>query len=177
MEYNKILLVLVAVMIGVSVTGVTATETVDETATRVNGQVNVDHSPLHVDTLGTSSENGTIDTSIVTTAEGADRLDVDLPDALVENDTLSLRPEVRNEGDDALTVRLSTNTSENVEVTGFSSTDVTPVQVTSIGETPTVIEFELAEGQRAAVVTVEYEVTSDEAGGQFDLDIFLDVVE
>ncbi|ESS10264.1 MAG: hypothetical protein A07HR60_02898 [uncultured archaeon A07HR60] len=178
MSYSKLLLVLVAVGIGVSMTALTATVAVDET--RSNIQVEVNHSPLNVDTIDVSSSNGTIDTSVVTTADGVDRLDINLPDALVENDTFELSPELRNEADGALTVRLSTNTSENVEITGFSSTgstDIDPVQVTSIGEEPTVIEFELAEGQSAAIITVEYEVTSDEAGGQFDLDMFLHVAE
>lgn len=175
MEYSKILLVLVAVGIGVSMTALTATVTVEETEDNI--EVDVNHSPLYVDNLPTSSDSGTIDTSIVTTAEGVDRLDIDLPDALVENDTFEIRPVVRNEADDTLTVRLSTNTSDNVEVTGFSSTDVNVVRVSSVGEEPTVLEFDLAQGQSNAVIEVNYEATSDEAGGQFDLDMFLDPVE
>lgn len=175
MSYSKILLVLVAIGIGVSMTALTATVTIDET--RENIEVEVSHSPLYVDNLPTSSDSGTIQTGIVTTADGVDRLNVDLPEALVENDTFEIRPVVRNEADDALTVRLSTNTSENVEVTGFDSSDVDVVQTSAVGEEPTVLEFELAEGQSGAVVTVEYEATSDEAGGQFDLDMFLNVVD
>jgi hypothetical protein len=159
-------------------TAATATVPVDETETTFTGQVEVNHSPLHVDDFRTTSSNpGSIEPSIVTTAAGVDRLGVDIVSgALVENDTLSLRPVMRNEADRALAVQLSTTTSENVEITGFESTDVDPVLVTSIGEAPTVIEFELAEGQSGAVVVVEYEVTSDDVGGQFDVDVLLDVV-
>lgn len=175
MSYSRILLVLVAVGIGVSMTALTATVTIDETNENIDVEVN--HSPLYIDNLPASSDNGTIETGIITTADGVDRLNVDLPEALVENDTFEIRPVVRNEADDALTVRLSTNTSENVEVTGFASSDVDVVQTSAVGEEPTVLEFELAEGQSGAVVTVEYEATSDEVGGQFDLDMFLNVVD
>jgi hypothetical protein len=173
--YKKFLLILVAVMIGVSMTALTATVTVDET--RINNRVTVDHSPLILDVLETSSDNGTIDTSILTTARGVDRLDVNLPDALVKDDTFELRPVVTNGADGPLFVRLSTNTSAAVKITGFSSADVNPVKVTPIGGGPTVIEFELAQGQTAATITVEYVVISDGAGGQFDVDMFLDIVE
>jgi hypothetical protein len=178
MRYNRILLVFVALMIGVSMTAVTGTIPVEETENEVNGKVKLNHSPLHIDEFRTtSSEPNSINPSIVTTAKGIDRLGVDIVFGnLGKDDTLSLRPVMRNEADDAITVQLSTNTSENIEITGFNSTDVDPVLVTSIGEAPKVIEFELAEGQSGAVITVEYVVITKEAGGQLDVDIFLDVV-
>jgi len=181
---RKTKVLLLSLVFATVLTMTAITVSMDLTESSGDGNIEVGHSPLFINDTGASSDppgNASADTA--TTARGFDRVTVGLDAALAEGDNITITPGLRNTADRPLFVRLSTNTSANVNLTDVQTAggDIDNLtQISPINDEPAVYEFRLVEGATFgnAAVRLNYNVTDDAAGtrGQFDIGLRLDPI-
>ena len=177
---TQLVFLVLALTITLGMTAITAT--MDLGGVGGSGEVEVSQGPLEIKSVNTSVNTTAnpaerdVDVSVVQTADGIDRLSaIDLDDEFEEGDTFELQPTVRNNADSPLGIRLTTNTTDNVEIQNISSDSVDLAQLSSVNTDTAEMEFTLHPDEETTI-QAEYNVTG-EVGGPFDVDLFFNTVE